>query len=93
MNYFNKKQKIILGGIIITIAGVIYYYTYAKNDYNTQLENNFEVQEEEAKVEEDEDKILVHIAGAIKKEGVIELKENSRISDAINKARRSNRRC
>lgn len=92
MNYFNKKQKIILGGIVAIIAGVIYYHTYSKNDYNTQIENNFEVQEE-SKVEEVEDKILVHISGAIKKEGVIELKENSRISDAINQARRSDRRC
>lgn len=93
MNHFNKKQKMILGAIIAIIAGCIYYYTYARNDYDAQLENNFEGQEEESKVEEDETKVLVHIAGAVKKEGVIELKENSRISDAINEARRSNRRC
>ena len=40
-----------------------------------------------------DERILVHISGAVNKEGIVELKINSRISDAIDKARRITRRC
>ena len=36
--------------------------------------------------ETNENKIIIHITGAIKKEGIYELKENSRIADAIEAA-------
>jgi len=89
MYHFNKKQKIILGIIITVIVGFICYYVYAGEDSQIQVENNLEIQKEES-IEETyrEDTIFVHISGAVKKEGLIELKAESRISDAIDKARR-----
>lgn len=90
MYNFNKKQKIILGILIAIVAGFICYYVYAKEDDNTpiNLENNIETEENEIEKKEaySDDIILVHISGAVNKEGVIELKINSRISDAIDKA-------
>ena len=89
---FNKKQKIIiiLIGIILIIAFL--YYTYAK-DENMILSEELEVtnttestEESENIAEEKQETIVVHVSGAVNKEGIVELEENSRISDAIDKA-------
>ena len=88
MYNLKQKQKIILGIIIAIIIGCICYYVYAREEESTteNLENNLEIQEEMTKEEYSDETILVHVSGAVKKEGVIELKINSRISDAIEKA-------
>ena len=98
MYNFNQKQKIILGILVAIVAGFICYYVYAKEDEsNTQLESmsSLETQDKETEQQEgfSDDVILVHVSGAVNQEGVVELKPNSRISDAIDKARRSERRC
>lgn len=88
MYNFDKKQKIILGVLVAIVAGFICYYVYAKEgDENLSEENNLTVQEEtQEKDEYSDDVILVHVSGAINQEGVVELKVDSRISDAIDKA-------
>lgn len=90
MYNFSKKQKIILGIIIAIIVGFVCYYVYAREEVDissSDLENNIEMQEEtKEKQEFSDDRILVHISGAVNKEGMVELKINSRISDAIDKA-------
>lgn len=96
MYNFNKKQKIILGILIATVVSCIYYYVSAKEESNqTQLESqsNLEIQKGEQEEEKSEDRILVHVSGAVNKEGVVEIQVNSRIYDAIEKARRCERRC
>lgn len=91
MYQFNKKQKIILGILVAIVGGGIYYYVYAKEDNKIQvnLENNIETQEKETQeqTEYSDDRILVHISGAVNKEGIIELKIDSRVADAIDLAR------
>lgn len=87
MYNFSKKQKIILGIIIAIIVGFVCYYVYAREEVDissSDLENNLENNIE--KQEFSDDTILVHISGAVNKEGMVELKINSRISDAIDKA-------
>ena len=87
MYQFNKKQKIILGILIAIVAGFVCYYVYAKEDNNSipiDLENNIDTEEEQEKYSDNT--ILVHVSGAVNKEGVVELKVDSRISDAIEKA-------
>lgn len=94
MYHFDKKQKIILGIITAIVVGFICYYVYAKEDTQVNLENNIELQNEEEPEEGySDDRIFIHVSGAVNKGGVVELKVNSRISDAIEKARRSKRRC
>ena len=93
MYFFDKKQKIILGILVAIVVGFVCYYVYAKEDEsNTQikLENSLKVQDEDAEEQEgySDDVILVHVSGAVNQEGVVELKVDSRISDAIDKARR-----
>ncbi len=88
MNDFNKKQKIILGILGAIVAGFICYYVYAKDETNNieELEGDFELQEENTEESYSDDIILVHVSGAVNNEGIVELKVDSRISDAIEKA-------
>ena len=88
MYNFNKKQKIVIG-IILAIVATIYVYTKDTNQNKNQEELQFQEEAEEVeKVEEIEEQkeIVVHIAGAIKTEGVILLPEGARVNDAIEKA-------
>lgn len=101
MNNLNKKQKVIVVIIISIIAIGIYYIVYAKdseifttkeenieiidkqNDNETENHSNAETNKESIETNE---KVIVHISGAVNIEGIVELEENSRIADAIEKA-------
>jgi competence protein ComEA len=86
MNEINKKQKIII--ILIGIAsliGISYFLFFKEEDTNIQELENISVTEE-TKEKEENSKIMIHIAGAVQKEGILELDKNSRIADAIEKA-------
>lgn len=92
MYELNKKQKIILIILASIIAIAICYYVYAKDESSISV-NNEEIEVEETakedKKETEEDSsdiIMVHITGAVNNPGIIELKTNSRIADAIDKA-------
>ena len=95
MYQFSQKQKIIIGIIIAIIAGSICYYVYAKEEKTEQFtETEASLEEKEFTEEEtySDTRIFVHITGAVNQEGVVELKVNSRILDAIQAARRNKRR-
>lgn len=95
MSNFKKNQKLII--IIITsiiIAG-IYYYIYIKDKNFLDLQNQeLEIEQDQTNItennitEEDstDNNIVVHISGAVEQEGIVELKKNSRIADAIERA-------
>lgn len=85
----NKKTLIIIITIIAT-ALIIAYMLFTKNNDET-ITNLEEIETKENDTqnnqkETNENKIIIHITGAIKKEGIYELKENSRIADAIEAA-------
>lgn len=93
MSSLTKNQLIILlviGGVIISvIAYYIYTITY-KEDYEqieeiSELNVTKENKKEENTTEEQEE-IVVHIAGEVKNPGIIRTKEGSRIADIIEKA-------
>jgi len=88
MYNLNKKQKIILGILGGIVAVFICYYVYGKEESpEIELDNSLEIEEQVAEEEVySDDTIFVHVSGAVNKEGIIELKVNSRISDAIEKA-------
>ena len=93
MYEFNKKQKIIMVviGSMIIIAFLYYIYTKEDDSIISTEENVIEnvvgdSEENEENTKEEIGKIIVHVSGAVNKEGIVELEENSRISDAINKA-------
>ena len=77
INDFNKKNKILLIVIVAIVAIISYYFIFDRkeewlNNQEQQLEKN--------------ENIIVHVSGAVNKEGIVELKNNSRIIDAIDKA-------
>lgn len=92
MEMLSTKQKtaIIIAGVVI-VGIFIYYMTTKTNNYDYSTIN--EIAEEEPKEEEKQlkteevpEEIIVHITGAIEKEGIVKLKEGSRIIDAIEAA-------
>lgn len=89
----SQKQKIVIIIVITVIIAGIGYFAYA-TETEKQNETNLEIakteekedDEKENKEESKEEKIIVHLSGAVEKEGIIELNENSRMADAIEKA-------
>ena len=82
-----KKRIIMVSIIIIVIIGAIYMF-YLNYNYNL-IEEDQEIREEnisnknEAK---DDEEIIIHVAGAVKKPGIVKLKIGSRVEDAIDAA-------
>ena len=76
--------------IVLTIsAGVIIYIKYnSEEEFYIEESNSIinvnEVVEQE--IGETKEKIIVHVTGAVNKEGIVELEEGSRIIDAIEMA-------
>ena len=99
MKLFNEKRKFIILFVVIccfiTILIIAFFYSYSSKyesiteneDFfiNSEKENN-EIEEIKEEVTNEKNMVIIHIAGAVKKEGVIEIEENSRIADAIEKA-------
>lgn len=89
---FNKKLIFILLIIIVLIGGVIYYFSIEENneDYLFLEENFINEQSENIQVEQkeivEEQEIVIHITGEVVNCGIVKLKENSRIIDAIEAA-------
>ena len=84
-----KKDKKIIYLVILIMLVIIYvlYKNFTKDNYElTDLENDVVSSNEEntGNIEEKtNNKIVVHIAGCIQKEGIYEMPENSRINDCI----------
>lgn len=86
MKKINKKTIIY---ILIIICLAIGYYLFTRDEEYVENTNILIPYEEniknEEKVEESEG-IVIYITGAVKKEGIYELEENSRIADSIEAA-------
>ena len=81
MYNLNKKQKIIIIILLIILCGGFCYYVYTKD--NNIIEDNInsnafnENQEETTNTEEIKiSTIVVHVSGAVNKEGIVELAKN-----------------
>lgn len=83
MNKINKKQKIVLISVSIFIVCIAYYINTSQQKENII---NSEDTVEENKINTEEEKIVIHISGAVNKEGVIEVLSTARIKDAIEMA-------
>lgn len=85
----NRKQKILLSIIaiiLIIFAGIyVYFKDYSNNNIEELEVENISNEETYKENEEERGKIKVHISGAVKNEGVIELEEGARLIDGIEK--------
>ena len=85
-----KKEKIIVSIIVILLIGIS-YYIYSNQDTNDINKENNSIKDIEENVQEEQNTenkniIVVHVSGAVNNDGIIELEEGSRVSDAIEKA-------
>lgn len=85
------KKQIIIGGVIIAvIIGIIGYYFYTNLQTNEEeiieIEQENKIEEKNQQEDIEEEQIIVHIAGEVKKPGIIKTKEGARIADIIEKA-------
>lgn len=83
----STKQKILLYTIVAIIILFIVYYVYNKQEnqdltITNEIDSNIEAESSLQEI----NMIIVHITGAINKQGIVELKQGSRIADAIEKA-------
>lgn len=96
LKQISKNQKIIIVfiAILLIISVYIYQNMEKRKEFNiieanlnenidNCIQNNIQEKGDEEKKEE---KIKIHIAGAVQNEGLIELNINSRLNDAIEKA-------
>lgn len=82
----NKEKVKKISIIVIVMVLIIGYFIYQrKNEFTINEEDVSKENAMEEPKEEKSKKIIVHISGAVKQEGVVELEENSRIADAIEK--------
>ena len=90
MDILNKKQKIIIIGVATFMVLFIGFYIINKtnnSEYieletqeNKLIEDNTSISEEPS---EKEEKIIIHVTGAVKKQGIVEVENGARISDVI----------
>ena len=93
MNKLNKNKIFIIAIITICIFGIYYLFIkeddYLENNSNSNIlilnEENSSKAENllETKDNNKENKIVIYVTGAVKKEGIYEIEENSRIADCI----------
>lgn len=90
------NKNIIVYTFMIIFAVGIYYLFIRDKDYiesNSNL-NILEINKENTEIEDNlsntkeniEEKIVIYITGAVKNEGIYDMKKNSRIADSIEKA-------
>lgn len=81
-----KINKNIIIYILIIILIVVVYYLYTKKEEYVENTNTIAIYEENKESKEtvqENKKIVIYITGAVKKEGIYEISENSRIADSI----------
>lgn len=92
MDILNKKQKIIIIVIVIFMLLFIGYYIINKvNDVEyikleTEESESIESTTTNEEILKDEQDIIVYVTGAVKKQGIVKIKQGSRISDVIDVA-------
>lgn len=82
MQKINRKTIIIIL-IIMAITLIYYIYSTKENEKIESFEQTNEIIQNDTEMEEIKEKIKIHIAGAVNKEGLYELEEEQRIADAI----------
>lgn len=84
----NINKKTIIAVLLSFIVIISIYYFFIKDKEYTEINTNLSIlnEEEEYTKEENKNKIIIYITGAVANEGIYELDENSRIADAIDKA-------
>lgn len=86
----SKKKAVLIIFVLVVLFGIYLYnqaneYTEAEESQKVLLEEKIENEQEE-KEEKEENFVIVHVAGSVKKPGIVKLPDGSRVEDAINAA-------
>lgn len=81
----NFEKSIFLGVIMLIIIGGIIYYNYYKENDDAEILEEVYVENTE-KIEDTEEKIIIHITGEVNNEGIVKINSNSRLIEAIEAA-------
>jgi len=92
MDILNKKQKIVV--IVILAFMLLFVGFYIINKANNSEYVDLETEESEStentiindETITEEQEIIIHVTGAVKEQGIVKIKEGSRISDVIEQA-------
>ena len=84
----NQKQKIIVIILAIVVFGIvaIYYINSTKEIYEYEPISETILETKDVSEDNIAENIIIHIAGAVKQNGIVEVKENSRINDVVEAA-------
>lgn len=82
----NKKQLVIVSIFIFLILMITIIKKFDSKEKETLDTIGIKSSNMEIEQEEEETKIVIHITGEVKKEGIIKIDEGGRISDAIEEA-------
>ena len=87
-NFKDNKMIIAICIIIIIIFFCVFFYTRSNLESEYNEINNYNILQNETNIDENEEdtKIFVHVTGAVKSEGIVKIKEEGRIADAVEAA-------
>ena len=83
---FLKQRKIVIIICILVII-LIGWKIYDSSNFETEEENPvLDSSTQESKTEDEEELVIVHVTGEVKKPGVVRVKEGSRVEDIVKAA-------
>lgn len=83
---FIKQRKIVIIICILVII-LVGWKIYDSSNFETEEESQFiDSNTQESKAEDEEELVIVHVTGEVKKPGVVRVKEGSRVEDIVKAA-------
>lgn len=91
MDYFTKRERIVILAVVFIVISVVVFkmgFKELKQNKNQPLNfvNSYAVDEEEDEPNEENSTIMVHISGQVYKPGIVEMDLGKRLIDAIKAA-------
>lgn len=88
-NFKENKTIIVIISIIIIIFLCVFFYTRINMESEYNEISNYDILQNETNIEieqEETTKIIIHVTGAVKNEGIVQIEEGGRIADAVDAA-------
>ena len=88
-NFKENKTIIVFISIIIIIFLCVFFYTRINMESEYNEISNYDILQNETDIEieqEETTKIIIHVTGAVKNEGIVQIEEGGRIADAVDAA-------
>ena len=88
-NFKENKTIIVIISIIIIIFLCVFFYTRINMESEYNEISNYDILQNETDIEieqEETTKIIIHVTGPVKNEGIVQIEEGGRIADAVDAA-------